>query len=63
VVDEVVLVPPFADYLTGVVQNHAAYSRVGRGDGDAPASQLQGSLHPLAVEFGAKGHGRRNIPV
>ena len=63
VVHEVVLVPPFAGYLAGAIQNHAAHGRVGRGDGDAAPGQLQGSLHPLAVEFGAKGHGRRNTPV
>ncbi len=49
VVYEVVLVPAFARYLAGFVENDAADGGVGRGESDAAAGQLQGSLHPVTV--------------
>ncbi len=49
VVDEVVFVPAFAGYLAGAVEDDAADGGVGRGDGDAAAGQLEGSLHPVTV--------------
>jgi hypothetical protein len=49
VVDEVVFVPTLTGYLTGFVENYAADSGVRRGEGDAAAGQLEGSLHPVTV--------------
>ena len=49
VVDEVVFMPAFAGYLTGFVENYAADGGVGRGDADAAAGKLEGSLHPVTV--------------
>jgi hypothetical protein len=48
-VDEVVFVPAFADDLPGAVKDHAAYGRVGRGNSDAAARELQRASHPVDV--------------
>ena len=59
VVDEVVFVPALARDLAGAVENDAADGGVGRGEGDAPTGQFQGSLHPIAVLI----QGAHSIPV
>ena len=49
VVDQVIFVPAFACYLACAVEDDAAHGRVGRGDGDAAARQLEGAMHPVTV--------------
>ena len=57
VVEEVVLMPAFADYLTGAVEDDAADNGVGRGDGDAAVGEIKSSLHPVDVLVGLIAHG------
>jgi hypothetical protein len=55
VVNEVVLMPAFANNLAGAIEDDAADGGVGRGDGDAAAGKFEGALHPVAILFGG-GH-------
>ena len=55
VVDEVVFMPAFTDYLAGAVEDYATDGGVGRGDGDAAAGEFEGAVHPVAVLIGS-GH-------
>ena len=57
VVEEVVLVPAFADDLAGAVENDAADGGIGRGDADAATRELEGAPHPVSVFVGDV-HGR-----
>jgi hypothetical protein len=65
VVYKVVFVPAFAGYLAGFVENDASDGGVGRGEGDAAAGQLEGSLHPVTVLIGGLHRVRilRNLQV
>ncbi len=56
VVEEVVLMPAFADDLPGAIEDDAADSGVGRGDADTAAGELEGALHPVDVLGGGGGH-------
>ncbi len=49
VVEQVVLVPAFADDLAGAIEDDAADGGVGRGDADAAAGEFEGALHPVDV--------------
>ncbi len=57
VVEEVVLVPAFASELAGAVEEDAAYGGIGRGEGDAAASEIKGAMHPVGVLAGHSSPG------
>ena len=50
---QVVFVPALSGYLAGAIEDHAANSGVGGGDGDSAAGELEGALHPMAVQVGS----------
>src|ERR1035438_8401918 len=52
VVHQVVLMPTLARDLACAIEDHVAHGGGGRGDGDAPARQLEGALHPVTVLIG-----------
>ncbi len=47
VVEQVVLVPAFANDLAGAIENDATHGGVWRGDADAAAGEVEGALHPV----------------
>lgn len=57
VVDEIVLVPTFADNLSRAVEDDAADSRIRRRNTDTAPGQFERALHPIAIRFELIGHG------
>ena len=60
VVEQVVLVPAFADDLAGAVEDDAADGGIGRGKSDAAAGEFEGALHPVDVLL-LSVHGVRDV--